>query len=302
MPNSTFGHIEPGSVRRITPSELKNAWENRNVAREESLSVFRDAMLSYRRYEIEEILDATGEEINKFIAPRLPADVAARVVPLIPTGHPSSAEWRSTGDREALDRAIGELRYVGWYQSEIAEGLGVSRQSVVKANPSGAVIPLDPDEWPEPERLRFVSLRMVPAYIFAGEEPPTPSKRDVPSDVRDRMFALDDAVQDATRRAILSDGGSGKSKDSWELVRRAELALVTYTRRVSADSRVSLISLSEIIRPNNRHYLARMARRHGIAEYVPPSVEKVSPVRKTWEKSRAGSASAIDRRPPRAQG
>lgn len=290
MSNRLFDHIPPGSIHRITPDQLRDAWASRKTDRAASLAVFREAVFSMRKYEMEQTLGVTSEELTEFLAPRIPAETSARIAGLLP------AKGRPFDDDQAaaLDRAIGELRYNGWFLSEIGEALDLPRQSVTALNPSGPVVPLelDGETVPVPERIRFFSRRMVPEYLFVDAAPVRASVRDVPEDVKKRLIALDDAVIEATKRTLVD---RSKSQDElWELVRRAEAALVAYARGVSKESNVSLVSLSRVLRGSNRNYLARMARRHGIDEHVPDSVAKVSPVRKTWEKSRTSVADALD--------
>jgi hypothetical protein len=301
MTDNPIEGIDPGTVQRVNDEQLRQAWAVRDTNRPAALAVFRDAVFSYRRHEMLDVLGVTREELTDFLAPRLPAETAAWITPLIPTGRAGSAEAKSTGDPEELDRAIGELRHAGWYVSEIAAGLGLSRPAVSKFNPSGPVDPVDVGDdtrIPEPHRVRFFSKRMVPQYIFVDAPSAVRTRRDIPAPVVNRLMDLDATLMDKTRSAAFAQAEGDYS--GWEKVRRAELSLVTYARKQSAELGVSLVSMSRLLRPNNRHYLARMARRHGIAEHVPDSVAAVSPVRTKWEKSRNAVVDAMEHRDPRA--
>ncbi|MGP9760813.1 hypothetical protein [Corynebacterium sp. AOP12-C2-36] len=294
MPQEAFAHIAPRSIRKISEEELIKAWENRETDRKGSLAVFSHAAFSYRKGDMSRILECDPKELRQFLAPKLPPETVADIKPLLPTGHPSSHERQITGDPAALDRYIGWLRYVGWYQEEIARSIGLSRQTVVKDNPSGEVVP-PPDReerLPRPQRVKFYPLRMVPGYIFEDGAPPRFYKSHLPKYIQEKLVDLDTKVAEAYVRESQADGRDKQKRR--EMIRRTELALVTYAREIQKEEHVSLNSMSDLLRPGNRNYIARMARRHGFDVYVAESVRAVSPVARHWEMSRSSSARAFD--------
>lgn len=266
----------PGTVRRITTDELREAWDRRETDRDGSLAVFRDAVYSHRRKDICSALKISSGTLQDFLAPRLPADLASDIAEKSAGG-----KW----DVSYVDSLLGQLRGAGWSIADLARSLNVPRAKAAAMNPSGEQPPKP--GIPAPERIRFVSLATVPAYIFTGGHAPRATRSSLPDAEVANLRQLDRQLSTDRDRAWASKGDAEQSKRLWAVVKQSESNLVTAAMRLSWKTGVSMTALSLLLRDSNRMYLPRMARRLGHDVHVPPSVEKVSAVRDHWEPSRA---------------
>lgn len=266
----------PGSVRKITTDDLRDAWSRRETDREGSLAVFRDAVYSHRRRDICSTLNITSGQLQDFLAPRLPAELTEDIKKRA-AGH----KW----DVSYVDSLLGQLRGAGWSIADLARSLGVPRPRIAALNPSGELPPKP--GIPAPDRIRFVSLATVPAYIFTGGQAPRATRSSLPDSEVANLRELDARLGSDRDRAWAAKGDPEHSKRLWAVVKRSEENLVQAAMRLSWRTGVSMTALSLLLRESNRMYLPRMARRLGHDVHVPPSVEKVSAVRDRWEPSRA---------------